>query len=553
MTITKSMINENRFFSNIVKNMGSKEKFAEELVENARRSGSKNISFEYKKDIGVLVVKNDGDILQDMRNLLIFAESDYPEEILQTENPAGAGIYLIMSVADEVIFHSGKSKLKVNPKRLLDEEGYRSNIFNEIKKHPYSFSGMKTTLFISEHHTKLVEDVFSEMVGKDSPFDGYLDINITYNSKKVDKKCFSSFAVVDGSGTLEGTVLMVESSVSLLAWSPNGKKQGTIYWHGKTIKVPGLHPFTIVVKNNHLFKPVLPDRTCLSNTPDEVDLIRDEIERQLQTSIQLAVDAGKHFEDGKQELLNSLSLAYNTDALTEWEGVTMEVATKKDIMFFNLHNESININTATLSNDRETVVSPSSFCYSPSFSAMEEIFLFAGIAFTTDKQSNKNLLLPQWVKERFYSQKIEAWIEQTEEEILCGKESYRFEFSKKITVGTEEKKKEISCLILDYGGDIYTSTFDLEAELSPLVEQMTSNSYETSEAEYREEVECDLAKLRGFLLKSISVGQIISELEGCLTIGGEEREVVSFSYDSKTKKLTIINSAGKSIEIETSL
>jgi len=543
--LTKSMINEENFFSNIVANMGSREKFAEELVENARRAKARNVSFTYKElneETSLVTIENDGDILLDMKNLLIFAESNYDKEVIRTENPAGAGVYLIMSVADMVVFHSGKNKLKVEPKRLLEDKHYRANIFSAIKECSYSFSGMKIKLYISDHK-KLVEKVFSEVKERTHKLDGYLDINITYNGTELTKKVFEAFVSKEGEGELGGlTILIEKNTINQFGTS------GMVFWHGKKIKVKGLFPFTVIVRDNHLFTPVLPDRTKMANTSEEIESIRLEVEKQLQKEIQVNVDRDSDIEIDKQDLLNALTLPYSTELLNEWEGVKKEEAEEKGVMFFSTANEDKIFMHYKVGNSTEY-----GEAVEEELTSMTRNLSWSAVYFAPEEQKNKNITLPSWVRDIFHKEPMNGWTERTKQQEMSSQCVNRFDYFDKIEIGTSNQRKEIDCLILRDGDVVYISSFDVEGELDGLAEDATCGSYETSLNEYLDHLHEDLDKLSRMISQEVSLAKVIEDLEGCLLAEGIEGNISSFSYCTKNKKIKVVSNSGEEREYKISL
>lgn len=110
--------------------------FIDENIQNAQRSGAKNISVDVLYDTIVFV--NDGTSLHDHSVLFHMGESSWSEEIVKNETPFGLGFFSNISISDFIVIESGNLKTT-----FLYDNG-SIEIYSEEMETP--FDGFKLTL-----------------------------------------------------------------------------------------------------------------------------------------------------------------------------------------------------------------------------------------------------------------------------------------------------------------------------------------------------------------------------------------------------------------------
>ena len=307
-----NLINEERLFSHVIPNIGSKGRMVEELVENAVRAKAKNIVFIHEIDGAgntSLTVENDGEILEDFTSLLKIAESDYDETVIRTQQPAGMGIMMMLSASMRVTFHSGRQRLTVERDPFFGDSGYRNTILDHIEKTDEVVEGMKMTFDITGE-ANFIAKAFQGRLG-------FYSIDISYNDIVIEK-CAPEFLLSkEGSGILRGATIGIENKQTAPYFYDSSR--GRIIWFGKVIESAELAPFTIVVGGNAEIKalsPRLPDRTGFVNTEDELAAVKRELEDQLADTIQEYLNVNKE----APKFLHHTLRQYDVEHFEEWKG-----------------------------------------------------------------------------------------------------------------------------------------------------------------------------------------------------------------------------------------
>ena len=296
------LINENRFFSEVLPHIGDKNKIVEELVENSLRAKSKKCDlFLSGKTIKCV---NDGNVLEDFSSLLVVADTNYDEEVIKSYKPAGMGIMMMMSVAEAITFSSGNRMLSVDCEKFWVSSVYRMEVIEQIKSDNLNSEHEYVDGFITEIVCKSVDFVnalnklyrfFSDSDSCYIPDFAYYNMNISFNERPVRKDEHKWVLSKNGGEVFENAHVGVNYELF----------DGCVYWFGKKIQCPEISPFKIVIDEPVDFiSPSLPDRLTISATKDQLKRLKLSLEDYLADDIQRLVS--------KCDANTQIGGAYNT-------------------------------------------------------------------------------------------------------------------------------------------------------------------------------------------------------------------------------------------------
>ncbi len=72
---------------------GTEQDIMTELLQNARRAGATRVEVETSEETGIVAVRDDGAGISDYRTLLGFGQSEWADDSVQDEDPAGMGLF----------------------------------------------------------------------------------------------------------------------------------------------------------------------------------------------------------------------------------------------------------------------------------------------------------------------------------------------------------------------------------------------------------------------------------------------------------------------------
>jgi hypothetical protein len=270
------LINESRFFSDVLKFIGNKNMIIEELIENAVRAHAQNCKIELG-DSGIITCHNDGDVLVDFTHLLRVADTGYDAQMVSDQKPAGMGVFMMIAASTKATFRSGNKQLSIDCDRFWSEPTYRQEVVELLDNQDLLECDDYVDGFTSEFVCKegfiesLKDHVFYSVKEMDNiRLSGYrfYNLDIVINGVKVRRDEHDWLISEKGAGDFEGCVIGVSNQGS-----------GELYWHGKHIACKEIAPFTIVVNGcTDCISPTLPDRRSISNSADELAIVHGKLE-----------------------------------------------------------------------------------------------------------------------------------------------------------------------------------------------------------------------------------------------------------------------------------
>lgn len=346
-----TLLNENRFFSQVLPFIGDPDKMLDELIENAARAGSKHIDIEFSPN--KLMAINDGDVLEDWPSLLTIGSTGHKQEVIEAQLPAGMGIAISLAQSTRAIFHSGNKRLEIDCVKYFDSPEYRI----EVEFQLINSECLLVDEFVPGFKCEFFQDngFFKGMV-KPTYQDRFLH-NVYERFQHYSLKININGTPMGGE---EHDWLVEQSGVGQLAGSTVGilkdDFKGQVFWHGKVISCPEIAPFSIVIDQaTPVLKPSLPDRKQMSNGKHELTKIKTLIELQLEDDIRLLIE---HINDPKCwsgsnvmkykkafHIIHKLSFSINLDHFNfwgvVWEGASMTGEPIIDIHIYNIEDSKV--------------------------------------------------------------------------------------------------------------------------------------------------------------------------------------------------------------------
>ncbi len=313
------MINEDRLFSEVVKNLGERERIIEEVVENCMRVKAKNVVITLNPEVTELTISNDGPILSDFHPLLILADTSYSEETIRNNKPAGMGIMMIIAASKTVVFTSGNQEMTVESDLFFGDKEYRESRFDSIAKNESYLDGFMIKMTFDKPQEWIKKrynshrHIFSG-IQYQYGLNIYMKADFVEIEEPLNNEPIDFMISKTGEGILSGATIGIQRKACA---GNDWYKNGELYWHGKRIESKSLYPFVIHVTGDfNALQPRLPDRTILVNSETEITEVKREIERQLKNELQ----DWFYTKDGESILhvLRLLNETYNVDHFTKW-------------------------------------------------------------------------------------------------------------------------------------------------------------------------------------------------------------------------------------------
>jgi len=114
-------VNERQFFSNMKNMFASSYAFLGELLQNARRAGASRVEVTLSAGLTTILVRDDGNGVQDWQSLITLAQSGWDEKTIQNERPFGMGLFSTLFAAKEVLIRSRGKRLRVTLEDVIEK------------------------------------------------------------------------------------------------------------------------------------------------------------------------------------------------------------------------------------------------------------------------------------------------------------------------------------------------------------------------------------------------------------------------------------------------
>ncbi|MGD9679268.1 MAG: hypothetical protein AB7V16_13080 [Vulcanibacillus sp.] len=446
-----TLINEKRFFEQVAPFLFNNGDMLPEMIENAIRAKATMVKISTENEL--LVIENNGKVLEDLSSLFIVAQSNYDDDVEKAQKPAGMGILSLISNAIEVTFESGYNSIKIDGKKYFNDENYRSTLLNSIEKSEKHFNGMKITVLLKKAIDGMILYKLNELFA-------YYDIDITFNDIAIKTK--TKIEALFEKEISKGVIALVPMKSLSNHWA--GNTDGYVIWHGKLINAPQIKPFTIIVNGKtDLVTPTLPDRKGITLDNERGKELSVKIENLLKNEIQSFINEHENF-NAIEKVLTMLSGSYNLDKLSNY----YECRRSDESMKYFDNNKGVEVYINGVLDGDEY------------FSLLDECLESSSFKFVNLKLGNSNA--PKWVLDRVQDRCIFE-VEISEKATYANKYYvYRDDFV--IVDSIILNGKKISAVESNYNETIYfTTEFDYSEFASKNCEKYCYDEQSYNEAQ----------------------------------------------------------------------
>ena len=173
-----SIINENKLFGQLKYFFNNPGGVLIELAQNAQRAGANSLKITLNNDI--LIAEDDGCGIDDVKPLLILADSDWSEYVEANHNPAGWGLFYLICMSDNVTFKSSFGSVSIDCDAYLYNKKYRENALKNLNPTDKTEKGF----YLHARLKKDKEKAISER--KDSLC--FFPLDVLFNGEAVERK-----------------------------------------------------------------------------------------------------------------------------------------------------------------------------------------------------------------------------------------------------------------------------------------------------------------------------------------------------------------------------
>lgn len=233
--------------------------FLDEDVQNAQRAKATEVRITVDRNNNAVIIENNGNILNNPQALFSIAESDWDDEVRNSENPFGMGFFSNITVSNLINVHSGNTYITFDVENMISTNNTEIKV-EEIDEH---YDGFKLILnnfdFNAVYSYKIQER--AEILGK------YVhDLDVYYNDEFIQKKDLTEgddseyqFSVNDED--CQGWIALAGN----YSWGDNLN----IFYKGRLVsKLEGLPYLKGDLHVN--------DKTLNLTSPDRKDIIKDK-------------------------------------------------------------------------------------------------------------------------------------------------------------------------------------------------------------------------------------------------------------------------------------
>ncbi len=233
--------------------------FLDEDVQNAQRAKATEVRITVDRSNNAVIIENNGNILSNPQALFSIAESDWDDEVRNSESPFGMGFYSNITVSNLINVYSGNTYITFDVENMISTNNTEIKV-EEIDEY---YNGFKLILnnfdFNTVYSYKIQER--AEILGK------YVhDLDVYYNDELIEKKDLTEgddseyqFSVNDED--CQGWIALAGN----YSWGDNLN----IFYKGRLVSK--LEGFPYLKGDLHVN-----DKTLNLTSPDRKDIIKDK-------------------------------------------------------------------------------------------------------------------------------------------------------------------------------------------------------------------------------------------------------------------------------------
>ena len=94
--------------------------FLDEDIQNAQRAKSTEVHVDVDHYEKKVIISNNGKVLKNPQSLFSIAESEWDDDVKNTENPFGMGFFSNITVSNLIQVHSGDKSITFDVQKMID-------------------------------------------------------------------------------------------------------------------------------------------------------------------------------------------------------------------------------------------------------------------------------------------------------------------------------------------------------------------------------------------------------------------------------------------------
>jgi hypothetical protein len=251
-----------------------------ELAQNASRAGASKLDIALKN--GVLTASDNGRGAGVCESLLVLADSAWSDEVEAQQNPAGWGIFFLISISKKIIFRSLFGEIEIECERFLKDRKYRESALGLVDRKKSS-AGFYVEVVLKPEVPE--NSIVSQYFHSHSDILRFFPMDITVNGQviekgKIDEKIEKCELKLGYKGNKVGVSFNGLSNLeySLTSLSNFAPRIRTV-WYGIDIK-PNNSAVILNVTQASPVTPVLPYRNSIqedSKLQEFYEFIKKEV------------------------------------------------------------------------------------------------------------------------------------------------------------------------------------------------------------------------------------------------------------------------------------
>lgn len=314
--------------------------FLDEDIQNAQRAKATEVKVTIDRwGEGTVVIENNGNVLSNPQALFSIAESDWDDEVRNSENPFGMGFFSNITVSNLINVHSGNTYITFDVENMISTNNTEIKV-EEVDEY---YDGFKLILNNFDFDIASSYDIQErvEVLGK------YVhELDIYYNGELIKEK-----DLTEGDGSKYQFSIDDENCKGWIALGNNYSWGNNVNVFYKGRLVAPLEGLPYLKGDLHIS-----DRTLNLTSPDRKDIIKDEKLNVFKMSIMdqvekyctsLLVDGEENINDyascfgyyvNKKNVKNSIKFmtfkSKNEDDVKYLKGIALARRKNKDISSF---------------------------------------------------------------------------------------------------------------------------------------------------------------------------------------------------------------------------
>lgn len=234
--------------------------FLDEDIQNAQRAKATEVKVTVDRwGEGTVVIENNGNVLSNPQALFSIAESDWDEEVRNSENPFGMGFFSNITVSNLINVHSGNTYITFDVENMIST----NNTEIKVEEIDECYDGFKLILNNFDFDTASAYDIQErvEVLGR------YVhELDIYYNGELIEEK-----DLTEGDGSKYRFSVDDENCRGWISLGNNYSWGNNVNVFYKGRLVAPLEGLPYLKGDLHIN-----DKTLNLTSPDRKDIIKDE-------------------------------------------------------------------------------------------------------------------------------------------------------------------------------------------------------------------------------------------------------------------------------------